>query len=81
MFCLQKNNINRFGDYCLHSGTFYDLVVLVYPDLIPRIINPEIEKAFADPRIDELGNANFVSELHVSLGTVILRTFTETNFS
>ena len=27
--CFTKNNRNRFGDYCLHSGTFYDLVVLV----------------------------------------------------
>ena len=26
---LQKKIEKRFGDYCLHSGTFYDRVVLV----------------------------------------------------
>ena len=24
VFCFTKKNRNRFGDYCLHSGTFYD---------------------------------------------------------
>ena len=29
VFCFSQKIRNRFGDYCLHSGTFYDLVVLV----------------------------------------------------
>ena len=27
--CVYVFRKNRFGDYCLHSGTFYDRVVLV----------------------------------------------------
>ena len=29
VFCFTKKIRNMFGDYCLHSGTFYDRVILV----------------------------------------------------
>ena len=41
---LQKKLVKRFGDYCLHSGTFYDRVVLVTS---PRRESPRVKQIYA----------------------------------